>query len=479
MENNLSIVKDQSKELPNNIEAEQAVIGSLLVNNEIYDEISLILDPEIQATFGDKFFDPMHQKIFNAIRSMIFKGMLANPITLKNYFKDEKDDINVSEYLVKITKFSTSVRQTIEYAKIIYDMFVRRELIKISEQAADDAKITDLENDGQSIIENTEKLLFDLAEKGSSNTSLVKFDDAMKQTIEMAQAAFKNEEGIVGVPTGLTDLDNKLGGLHQSDLIIIAGRPSMGKTSLATNIAYNAAKKLQDSGKKSSIAFFSLEMSSEQLSTRIISEQARISSDFIRRGRITDDQFDKFIETSKDIADLPLYIDETPAISVAALSNRARRIKRLHGLDMILVDYIQLMRGSLNNRDGRVQEISQITQGLKAIAKELSVPVVALSQLSRQVEQRDDHKPQLADLRESGSIEQDADVVMFVYREGYYLSRKEPREATVEHAEWQAKMNEVAHLAQIIIGKQRHGPIGNVTLEFEERFTKFKDTQLS
>jgi replicative DNA helicase len=479
MENNLSIVKDQIKELPNNIEAEQAVIGSLLVNNEIYDEISLILDPEIQATFGDKFFDPMHQKIFNAIRSMIFKGMLANPITLKNYFKDDKDDINVSEYLVKITKFSTSARQTIEYAKIIYDMFVRRELIKISEQAADDAKITDLENDGQSIIENTEKLLFDLAEKGSSNTSLVKFDDAMKQTIEMAQAAFKNEEGIVGVPTGLTDLDNKLGGLHQSDLIIIAGRPSMGKTSLATNIAYNAAKKLQDSGKKSSIAFFSLEMSSEQLSTRIISEQARISSDFIRRGRITDDQFDKFIETSKDIADLPLYIDETPAISVAALSNRARRIKRLHGLDMILVDYIQLMRGSLNNRDGRVQEISQITQGLKAIAKELSVPVVALSQLSRQVEQRDDHKPQLADLRESGSIEQDADVVMFVYREGYYLSRKEPREATVEHAEWQAKMNEVAHLAQIIIGKQRHGPIGNVTLEFEERFTKFKDTQLS
>ena len=479
MENNLSIIKDQIKELPNNIEAEQAVIGSLLVNNEIYDEISLILDPEIQATFGDKFFDPMHQKIFNAIRSMIFKGMLANPITLKNYFKDEKDDINVSEYLVKITKFSTSVRQTIEYAKIIYDMFVRRELIKISEQAADDAKITDLENDGQSIIENTEKLLFDLAEKGSSNTSLVKFDDAMKQTIQMAQAAFKNEEGIVGVPTGLTDLDNKLGGLHQSDLIIIAGRPSMGKTSLATNIAYNAAKKLQDSGKKSSIAFFSLEMSSEQLSTRIISEQARISSDFIRRGRITDDQFDKFIETSKDIADLPLYIDETPAISVAALSNRARRIKRLHGLDMILVDYIQLMRGSLNNRDGRVQEISQITQGLKAIAKELSVPVVALSQLSRQVEQRDDHKPQLADLRESGSIEQDADVVMFVYREGYYLSRKEPREATVEHAEWQAKMNEVAHLAQIIIGKQRHGPIGNVTLEFEERFTKFKDTQLS
>jgi replicative DNA helicase len=470
MENNLSIVKDQFKELPNNIEAEQAVIGSILVSNDIFDEISTIIS-------SINFYDPMHQKIYEAIESLIYKGMLANPITLKNYFEDEKDDLNVPEYLVKITKFSTSVRQTIEYSKIIYDMFVRRELIKISEQTIDSAKVNELDTNGQNIIENSERLLFDLAEKGSFNSSLIKFDEAMKQTIEMASAAYKNEEGIVGVPTGLRDLDDKLGGLHQSDLIIIAGRPSMGKTSLATNIAFNAAQKLQDSGKKSSIAFFSLEMSSEQLSTRIISEQARISSNDIRRGRISDEQFDKFLETSKNIAELPLYIDETPAISIAAMSNRARRIKRLFGLDMIVVDYIQLMRGTTYNKDGRVQEISQITQGLKAIAKELSVPVVALSQLSRQVEQRDDHKPQLADLRESGSIEQDADVVMFVYREGYYLQRKEPREATVEHAEWQAKMNEVAHLAQIIIGKQRHGPIGNVTLEFEERFTKFKDTQ--
>ena len=472
MENNLSIVKDQFKELPNNIEAEQAVIGSILVSNDIFDEISTIIS-------SINFYDPMHQKIFEAIESLIYKGMLANPITLKNYFEDEKDDLNVPEYLVKITKFSTSVRQAVEYSKIIYDMFVRRELIKISEQPIDSAKLNELDTNGQTIIENSERLLFDLAEKGSFNSSLIKFDEAMKQTIEMASAAYKNEEGIVGVPTGLRDLDDKLGGLHQSDLIIIAGRPSMGKTSLATNIAFNAAQKLQDSGKKSSIAFFSLEMSSEQLSTRIISEQARISSNDIRRGRISDEQFDKFLETSKNIAELPLYIDETPAISIAAMSNRARRIKRLFGLDMIVVDYIQLMRGTTFNKDGRVQEISQITQGLKAIAKELAVPVVALSQLSRQVEQRDDHKPQLADLRESGSIEQDADVVMFVYREGYYLQRKEPREATVEHAEWQAKMNEVAHLAQIIIGKQRHGPIGNVTLEFEERFTKFKDTQIN
>ena len=470
MENNLNIIKDKFKELPSNIEAEQSVIGSILVTNEIFDDINTIIS-------NINFYDPMHQKIFKAIESLIYKGMLANPITLKNYFANEKDDLDIPEYLIKITKFSTSVRQAIEYSKIIYDMFVRRELIKISEQTIDSATINEVDINGQNIIENSERLLFDLAEKGSFNSSLIKFDDAMKQTIEMASAAYKNEGGIVGVPTGLRDLDDRLGGLHQSDLIIIAGRPSMGKTSLATNIAFNAAKSILDNGRKSSVAFFSLEMSSEQLSTRILSEQSRIGSNDIRRGRISDEQFDKFLETSKNITELPLFIDETPAINIAAMSNRARRIKRLHGLDMIVVDYIQLMRGITFNKDGRVQEISQITQGLKAVAKELSVPVVALSQLSRQVEQRDDHKPQLSDLRESGSIEQDADVVMFVYREGYYLQRKEPREATVEHAEWQAKMNEVAHLAEIIIGKQRHGPIGKVTLEFEERFTKFKDTQ--
>ena len=470
MENNLSIVKDKFKELPNNIEAEQAVIGSILVSNEIFDEINTIVS-------SNNFYDPMHQKIFGSIESLIYKGMLANPITLKNYFQDDKDELNVPEYLVKITKFSTSTRQATEYSKIIYDMFVRRELIKISEQTIDTAKLNDLDTNGQKIIERSERLLFDLAEKGSFNSSLIKFDEAMKQTIEMASAAYKNEEGIVGVPTGLRDLDDRLGGLHQSDLIIIAGRPSMGKTALATNIAFNAAQKLQDSGKKSSIAFFSLEMSSEQLSTRILAEQSRIKSNDIRRGRISDDQFDKFIETSKNISELPLYIDETPAISIAAMSNRARRIKRLFGLEMIVVDYIQLMKGTFNNKDGRVQEISEITQGLKAIAKELSIPVVALSQLSRAVEQRDDKKPMLSDLRESGSIEQDADVVMFVYRESYYLKTKEPRPATVEHAEWQVKMNEVSHLAELIIGKQRHGPTGNISLEFEEMFTKFKDLQ--
>ncbi len=469
MSQSLNILKSKLEEHPNNIEAEQSVIGSILLSNEIFDEINMII-------VSKNFYDPMHQKIFGAIEKLIYSGMLANPITLKNHFENEKDELNVPEYLVKVTKFSTSSRQAIEYSKLIYDLFVKRELIKISESVIDIAKQNDLDNDGQKIIENFEKSLFDLAEKGSFSNSLIKFDEAMRQTIEMASSAYKNDEGIVGVPTGLTDLDDRLGGLHRSDLIIIAGRPSMGKTALATNIAFNAAKKLQDDGKKSSIAFFSLEMSSEQLSTRILAEQSRIKSNDIRRGRISEEQFDKFIETSKDISELPLYIDETPAISIAALSNRARRIKRLYGLDMVVIDYIQLMRAS-NFKDGRVQEISEITQGLKALAKELSVPVVALSQLSRAVEARDDKKPQLADLRESGSIEQDADVVMFVYREAYYLERKEPRPATVEHAEWQAKMNEVSSLAEIIIGKQRHGPTGNIMLEFEAMFTKFKDIQ--
>ena len=471
MENNLSVISNTFKELPNNIEAEQSVLGSILLSNEIFDDVNTIIS-------SGNFYDPIHQKIFAAIEQLIFKGMLANPITLKNYFEKEKDEINVPDYLVKVTKFSTSLRQAIEYSKIIYDMFVRRELIKISESTIESAKLNDLNINGQNIIENSEKFLFDLAERGSFNSSLIKFDEAMKMTIEMASNAYKNDEGIVGVPTGLRDLDDRLGGLHKSDLVIIAGRPSMGKTALATNIAFNAAQKLQESGKKSSVAFFSLEMSSEQLSTRILAEQSRIKSNDIRRGRISEEQFDKFIETSKNISELPLFIDETPAISIAALSNRARRIKRIHNLDLIVIDYIQLMR-AVNTKDGRVQEISEITQGLKALAKELSVPVLALSQLSRAVEQRDDKKPQLSDLRESGSIEQDADVVMFVYREAYYLERKQPRPATVEHAEWQAKMNEVSNLAEIIIGKQRHGPTGNIMLEFEAMFTKFKDTQIS
>ena len=470
--NKLDLVKDHPRELPNNIEAEQSVIGSILVSNDIFDDVS----PIINYT---KFYDPIHQKIFLAIENLISKGMLANPITLKNYFENDKNLIELEghEYLVKITKFSTSLRQAIEYAKIIYDMHVRRELIKISEATIDNASNKNIDLPGEKIIEDSEKLLFDLAERGSFSKSFIKFDAALNQTIEMASKAFKSTEGIVGVPTGLTDLDDRLGGLHNQDLVIIGGRPSMGKTALATNIAFHAAKNIQDKGLKSSVAFFSLEMSSEQLSTRILSEQSRIKSNDIRRGKISEEQFDKFIETSKNISELPLYIDETPAISIAAISNRARRIKRLFGCELVVVDYIQLMRATNIRSEGRVQEISEITQGLKALAKELNLPVLAVSQLSRAVEQRDDKKPQLSDLRESGSIEQDADVVMFVYREAYYLERKEPRPATVEHAEWQAKMNEISNLAEIMIGKQRHGPTGNIKVEFESMFTKFRDIQ--
>ena len=470
--NKFDLVKDHHKELPNNIEAEQSVIGSILVSNDIFDDVS----PIINYT---KFYDPIHQKIFLAIENLISKGMLANPITLKNYFENDKNLIELEghEYLVKITKFSTSLRQAIEYAKIIYDMHVRRELIKISEATIDNASNKNIDLPGEKIIEDSEKLLFDLAERGSFSKSFVKFDIALNQTIEMASRAFKSTEGIVGVPTGLTDLDDRLGGLHNQDLVIIGGRPSMGKTALATNIAFHAAKNIQDKGLKSSVAFFSLEMSSEQLSTRILSEQSRIKSNDIRRGKISEEQFDKFIETSKNISELPLYIDETPAISIAAISNRARRIKRLFGCELVVVDYIQLMRATNIRNEGRVQEISEITQGLKAIAKELNVPVLAVSQLSRAVEQRDDKKPQLSDLRESGSIEQDADVVMFVYREAYYLERKEPRPATVEHAEWQVNMNEISNLAEIMISKQRHGPTGNIKVEFESMFTKFRDIQ--
>ena len=460
-----------STELPSNLDAEQIVLGSLLVNNDLIDEISSIISDE-------KFFDPIHQKIFSVISSLHNKGMIANPITLKNYFENNNslEEIGGNEYISKITRLSSSIRQTIDYAKIIHDTYIRRELIKVSEELNFSAKDDDQIISSEKIIENTERVLFDLAERGNFTKSILSFNQALDQSIEMAKQAMKNENAIVGVPTGLKDLDEKLGGLHKSDLVIIAGRPSMGKTALATNIAYHASKKLLDEQKKSSVAFFSLEMSSEQLSTRILSEQARVTSNNIRRGKATQEELNKYIEVSRNIYDIPLFIDETPAINISTLSNRARRIKRLHGLDLIVVDYIQLMRTSNVRYDGnRVQEISEITQGLKALAKELGVPVLALSQLSRAVEQRDDKKPQLADLRESGSIEQDADVVLFVFREEYYLEKKEPKTGSIEHAEWQSKMSEISGLAEILIGKQRHGPTGNIKVEFEGMFTRFKD----
>ena len=466
----LNINTAKENKLPSNLEAEQALIGSVLVNNDIIDEISNIVS-------SNKFFDPIHKKIYEVIENLNNKGMIANPITLKNYFENENglNEVGGVEYLIKLTRFSSSTRQAIDYSKLIHEMFVRRELINISDNITEESRNENLEKNGENIIEDAEQSLYQLAERGNFSQSYMKFNQALDQTIEMATLAMKSDQGIVGVPTGLTDLDEKLGGLHKSDLVIIAGRPSMGKTALATNIAYHAAKKIHENGEKTSVAFFSLEMSSEQLSTRILSEQARIQSNEIRRGKATEEELNRYIETSRNIYDLPLYIDETPAISISALSNRARRLKRLFGLNLIVVDYIQLMRTSSKRNDGRVQEISEITQGLKALAKELSVPVLALSQLSRAVEQRDDKIPQLSDLRESGSIEQDADVVMFVYREQYYLEKKQPKLGSIEHAEWQSKMNDILGQADIIIGKQRHGPTGNIQVEFEGQYTRFKE----
>ena len=470
MSSQLVNLEFNNNQIPKNIEAEQTILGSILENNELFDEITDDIDEGY-------FYDTVHQKIYKIISNLISKGLLANPVTIKNFFNDNEEltEIGGVEYLLKLTKVSTTKNQIKHYSKLLSDLYIRRQLIKISEETLEDSKNKELEITGTNILENTERKLFEIAERGEFQRSFVTFKDALKETIDMATAAYKNDQGIVGVPSGLTDLDDRLGGLHKQDLIIIAGRPSMGKTALATNIAFNAAENIQKKDKKTSVAFFSLEMSSEQLSTRILSEQSRIKSNDIRRGKINQEDFEKFIEASKNLENLPLHIDDTPAITISALSNRARRLKRKQGLDLIVIDYIQLMKSSSYRNEGRVLEIAEITQGLKALAKELDVPVLALSQLSRQVEQREDKKPQLADLRESGSIEQDADVVMFVFREQYYLEKQEPKLGTAEHVEWQEKMSQVHNQAEIIIGKQRHGPTGLIKLEFESAFTKFKD----
>ncbi|MBL61541.1 MAG: replicative DNA helicase [Candidatus Pelagibacter sp.] len=461
---------ESQDQTPKNLEVEQTIIGSILSNNDLFDEIS----DQINEIY---FFDPIHKKIYKIISSLISKGLLANPVTIKNFFnsKEELVEIGGVDYLVKLTKVAITKNQIKYYSQILADLHTRRQLIQISEETLEESKNKDIEKSATNILEDTERKLFEIAEKGEFQKSFVTFKVALKETIDMATAAYKNDQGIVGVPSGLTDLDDRLGGLHKQDLVIIAGRPSMGKTALATNIAFNASKNIQSQNKKSSVAFFSLEMSSEQLSTRILAEQSRIKSNDIRRGKINQDDFEKFIEASKNLENLPLHIDDTPAISISALSNRSRRLKRKQGLDLIVIDYIQLMKSSGFRNENRVLEIADITQGLKALAKELDVPVLALSQLSRQVEQREDKKPQLSDLRESGSIEQDADVVMFVFREQYYLEKQEPKLGTAEHVEWQEKMNQVHNQAEIIIGKQRHGPTGLIKLEFESAFTKFKD----
>ena len=435
---------------------------------------SELLDSHFELISSDLFANIENLKIFKVLEDFHQSQKNISIETVKNYIPDIQSN-TLKDLSLQIDQIVFSKDIFKNYLETLKELYLRRELFKITQSKNTETTSFETSNNIKDIFLDLEKKLFDLSNFNKDSYEFKDFATVTKSSIQLVEKAFKKKGKYSGVVSGFTDLDNMLGGLQNSDLIILAGRPSMGKTALATNIAYNAAQNILKRQEKSSIAFFSLEMSSEQLSTRILSEQARIKSDDIRRGKVTEEEVNRYIETSRNIYNLPLYIDETPAITIATLSNRARRIKRLFGLNLIVVDYIQLMRSSSNKNDGRVQEISEITQGLKALAKELSVPVLALSQLSRAVEQRDDKQPQLADLRESGSIEQDADVVMFVYREAYYLERKQPKLGSIEHAEWQSKMNDVNGLADIILGKQRHGPTGTIKVEFEGIYTKFKD----
>ncbi len=457
------------KELPHNIEAEQGIIGAILLNNEIYYDVSEIINYE-------HFYEPIHQLIYNTIGNQISNGKIATPITLKSYFEIEKnlEDIGGSNYLVRLANSAVSLDYAKNYAQIIYDLAVRRGLYELGGKVQHDAIASEIEIKTEDLIEEAEKDLYQISENGSSRNNIQSFQSSVEEAIELAKKAFEKDSSVVGISSDFTDLDAKLGGFHPSDLIIIAGRPSMGKTSLATNIAFNIANDAHKNNTNASVLFFSLEMSSEQLARRILSEQARISSNDIRRGNLSENDLDNLVSVSKDILNIPLYIDDTPAVNIGTLSSRARRLKRKNGLGVIVVDYLQLLRPSKTSRNEcRVLEISEITQGLKALAKELNIPIIALSQLSRQVEQREDKKPQLSDLRESGSIEQDSDVVMFIYREEYYLEKNAPSPGTSEFIEWQQKMDEIHGQADLLIMKQRHGPTGNVKLNFDAKYTRF------
>jgi replicative DNA helicase len=472
---------------PSNTEAEQALLGAIFRNNLAYGRVSDFLLPE-------HFSYAVHQRIYAAISKLIERGQPANPTTLKNLFDQDGAlaELGGAEYLKQLADSAVTIINAEDYGRRIHDLHLRRQLIDLGEDVVNDAFRHDLDDDAVNQIERAEARLFELASSGQAEGGLRPLDAALRNALEMAEAAFQRSGRTVGVGTGFIDLDKKLGGLHPSDLIILAGRPSMGKTSLATNIAFNAAKayvagvgpdgrKIAEDG--AVIGFFSLEMSAEQLATRILAEESEVSSDRIRRGDVRREDFDRFVAASQRLSTVPLYIDDTPALSIAALRTRARRLKRQQGLGIIVIDYLQLLRpaGGGRGSENRVQEISEITRGLKAIAKELEVPVLALSQLSRAVEQREDKRPQLADLRESGSIEQDADVVMFIFREEYYLSRGAPTERPEEtqdkfndrYQRWLDRSNEVAGLAEVIIAKQRHGPIGTVKLHFEAETTKF------
>lgn len=460
--------------LPHNLDAEQGLLGSLLVDNRVTEKMGDFLKPV-------HFFMPAHQRIFESILTLIERGQNASPVTLKNYFENDADlsDVGGAAYLADLAANVVSVINTGDYARTIYELYLRRQLISLGEDVVNEAFEHSLDSDAMSTVERAESRLFELAETGDVKGGFVTLRDSVLIAIEHAEKAFQSDGHVTGVTSGLVDVDKKLGGFQNSDLLILAGRPSMGKTALAVNWAFNAAKAYADSGGQQGgrVAFFSLEMAAEQLAGRILSEQSGISGDAIRKGNIKQEDFRAFVEASQKMSQVPLYIDDTPALSIGAVRTRSRRLKRQHGLDMIVVDYLQLLRGNGSKRgqENRVQEVSEITQGLKAIAKELNIPVIALSQLSRQVEQREDKRPQLSDLRESGSIEQDADVVMFVYREEYYLSRAEPEPGTDKHMKWQEACSRAHNIGECIVAKQRHGPIGIVKMFFDPNLTRFSD----
>ena len=478
-DNVISITERLENETPHSAEAEQALLGALLFDNEIYHRVSSIIKPQ-------HFYIGAHVKLYESISKLIEQGKLADAIVLKNRFSkdNELEEIGGVEYLALLLDNAPPGSTAPEYAKLVFDMAMRRELIRLSDDMKTAATNPASDADAREQISHAESKLYNLAEIGQTQSGFVSFEHALIQSIEMASAAFSRDGHLSGTATGLIDLDRQLGGMHKSDLVILAGRPSMGKTSLATNIAFNIAKKykverdengIEKTADGGVVGFFSLEMSSEQLATRLLAEHSGVPSHRIRRGDISMEQYEHIRDAADEISRIPLHIDDTGGLSIGALSARARRLKRMVGLDMIVVDYLQLLTGgaAMNNSTNRVQEVSMITQGLKALAKELDIPVLALAQLSRQVEQRDDKRPQLADLRESGSIEQDADVVMFVFREEYYLARSEPSEGTDEHAQWQEAMDKLHGKAEVIIGKQRHGPIGTVGLSFNPDLTKF------
>ena len=460
---------------PHNLEAEQALLGAILVNNEACDRVSSFLKQE-------HFYDALHGRIYDHAAKLIWAGKRATPITLKTFFQGDEPagDLTVPQYLGRLAANATTIINAEDYGRTIYDLAIRRQLIQIGEGMVNVAYDAPIDAPPAVQIEDTEQKLYDLAETGKYGSGFEPFTTALTDAIDMAANAYRRDGGLSGLATGFTDLDQRMGGLQPSDLIIVAGRPSMGKTALATNIAYHVAQTYRRDPDSevavdgAVVGFFSLEMSAEQLATRIISEQAYIPSERIRRGRIESEEFDRIVKVSQELQNLPLYIDQTGGITVAQLAARARRLKRQRDVGLIVVDYLQLLSGSSRRAaEGRVQEVSEITTGLKALAKELHVPVLALSQLSRQVEQREDKRPQLADLRESGSIEQDADVVLFVFREEYYVERRQPRENTEEHKQWQQEMDLVTGKAEVIIGKQRHGPTGTVRLQFTPEFTRF------